>query len=96
MTSICDIGFLNCTEPIGIIIGQATTYTTGSIFLTLLFIMLFLIAVATLFQVRLEYTAIIILPLLFSYMAYYAEFIGIGAVILIYLAILITKNFILK
>jgi len=96
MSSICDTGFLNCSQVIGQVIGEMTYSTTGSLFLTFLFLMLFFVAIAMLFQIRLEYTAIVIMPLLLAFMSYYQEFIGIGAVILIYLAIIITKNFIVK
>lgn len=96
MTSICNTGFLNCTEVVGQIVISTTDYTTGSLFLTFLFVMLFLVAISMAFQIKLEYTSIVILPLLLGYMAYYSEFIGIGSVILIYFSILITKNFIIK
>lgn len=88
--------FLNATESIGLIIGSASTYTTGSMFLTLLLIVIMLLAVAVLFGIQLEYTVILILPLLLSYMAFYGEFLAIGSVILIYLAFIFTRKFILK
>lgn len=88
--------FINTTETLGIILAHGTAYTTGSIFLSLFIFMLFLIAVAMLFGIRLEFTAILILPLLLSYMAYYSEFIGVGAVILIYLALIFTQKFLFK
>jgi hypothetical protein len=93
--SICG-AFLNCTETIGLIIGQGTTSTTGSLFLTFFFVLLIILAVAMLFGIQMEYTAIIILPLLLGYMSYYSEFIAFGALILIYLALILTKNFIFK
>lgn len=88
--------FMNSTETIGILIGTATTYTTGSLFLTLFLVMLGLLAVAFMLQIPLEWSGIIILPLLLSYMAYYGEFISIGLVILIYLAIIFTRKFFLR
>lgn len=96
MVNICESGFLNCSQVIGQVIGTATDQTTGSIFLTFFFIMLFLVGMAMVFKIKLEYTMLLIIPLLFGYMSYYGEFIGIGVVIFIYLAIIITKNFILK
>lgn len=88
--------FLNMTESIGIVLGNATTYTTGSMFLTLLIVMLIIIAIAIMFGIQLEYTMILLLPLLISYMAFYGEFVTIGSVILIYLAFVFTKKFILR
>lgn len=88
--------FLNTTETLGIILGNATQYTTGSMFLTLLILVLILIAFAIMFGIQLEFTSIIILPLLLGYMAFYQEFIAIGTVILIYLALIVTKRFIFR
>jgi len=88
--------FLNMTESIGIVLGNATTYTTGSMSLTLLLILILILAVALMFGIQLEYTAILILPLLLSYMAFYGEFTAIGSIILIYLAFIFTRKFILQ
>jgi len=88
--------FINWTESIGIIIGTATETTTGSIVLTLGIVLILLLAAATLFGIRWEFTSIIVLPLLLSYMAYYSEFIAIGCMIFIYLALVFTKKFIFK
>ena len=87
--------FLNMTESIGIIVVQSTSYTTGSIFLTLLIIMLIIVAAAMMFGISLEYTAIIIFPLLLAYMTQYTDFVAIGAVVLIYLSLVFTQKFIL-
>jgi len=94
--NLCETGFLNCSQIIGQAISATTQDTTGSLFLTFLFIMLFLVVVCMMFNIQIEYTMIIVLPVGLSLMAYFKEFIGIGSVILIYLSILITKNFILK
>lgn len=88
--------FLNCTESIGLIVGSATTSTTGSLFMTLFVILILIMAVAFMFGIRMEYTAILVFPLLLGYLAYYGNFYAIGGVILIYLAIILTKNFLFK
>lgn len=95
MSSICGT-FLNCNETIGIIIGQGTQTSTGSIFITLLLILLLILAVAMLFGIRLEYTSIFVLPLLLAYASFYSEYIAILIVILIYLSIILTKNWLFK
>ena len=56
------MAFVNATETIGIILSHGTTTTTGSIFLTLMIILLVIMAIAIMFQIRLEYTSILILP----------------------------------
>jgi len=88
--------FLNTTETIGVLIGTATVTTTGSIFLTLLIPLIILSAIAMLFGIRLEFTAIILMPLLLGYMAYYSEFVGVGGVIMIYLAMIFAQKFFIK
>lgn len=92
--SICT-EFIDCTGIIGILIGQATEVTTGSLFITFLIIMMAIMSVAFMFRIPLEYTSLLILPLILGYAAYYTGWVAALAAILIYLAILITKNFIL-
>lgn len=96
MVNICNTGFMNCSQIIGQVIITTSDYTTGSLFLTFLFVMLFLITVAILFKIKLEYTMLLIMPLLLAFMSYYQDFIAFGGVILIYLGIILTKHFILK
>lgn len=90
------MAFINWTEPIGQIISGATTSATGNLFVTLLIIIILIMAVALMFGIRLEFTAIVILPLMLSYMAYYSEFVVPGVVLLFYLGFVITKNFIFR
>lgn len=86
--------FINGSQTIGIIMGRSVAYTTGSMILSLLIVVIIIITMAMMFQIKLEWTAILILPLLLGYMTYYSEFVAIGSVILIYLAIVFTKTFI--
>lgn len=88
--------FINTTETIGIIMGEATAVTFGAMFLTLFFVLIVILAIALMFGIRLEYTAILVLPLVLVYMAYYSEFYATGGVLIIYLAFILTKNFIFK
>lgn len=88
--------FLNMTDSMGIILGRATEFTTGSMFVTLFIFMIICLAVCILLQIPMEFSAILILPLVLGCMAQYTEFIATGAILIIYLSILITKNFILK
>jgi len=90
------IMFINATETIGLILGIASNESTGSLFLSLLIFMIILFAFCLMFGIPIEYSAIIMLPLVLSCMAYYQEFYVIGGVIFIYLAIIITKNWIIK
>ena len=88
--------FLNTTETIGIIMARGTTYTTGSMFLSMLILVIILLAIAVLFQIPIEFTAILILPLLLSYMAFYKEFVVVGSVVMIYLAMVFARKFLIR
>lgn len=88
--------FINTTETIGIVMANATNYTFGTMFMSLFAVVMLILAVAIMFNIRLEFTAILILPLMLSYMAFYGEFIAIGCVLLAYLAIIVTKNFLFR
>lgn len=88
--------FINVTQTIGQVVTNANTTITGSMYITLLVVMLILIAICFLFSIPLSITAIIVLPLWLAYMAYYSDFIGGGMTILIYLAFVITKDFFIR
>jgi len=96
MVDICANGFMNCSEVIGELIVNTTENTTGSLFLTFLFVVLMIIGIAMIFRIKIEYTALLVMPLMLALMSYYRDFIAIGGVILIYFSILVTKHFILK
>jgi hypothetical protein len=96
VTNLCASGLLNCSDTLGMVVIGITQQTTGSIFVTFLFIIAVLVAFALMFGIRFEYTAIIILPLLLGLMIVTSDFIAFGALILIYLASILTYNFILK
>lgn len=84
--------FYNETGTFGIIISYMNSDVTGSLFLTLLFMVLAVLAICALFRIPIEFSAILVLPLLLVMMAYVGEFLAIGGVFLIYLGILFAKN----
>lgn len=88
--------FINGSQTIGIIMGRSVAFTTGSMVVSLLILLIIIIAIATMFGIQLEWTAILILPLLLSYMAYYSEFVAVGSAILIYLSIVFAKTFFIR
>ena len=88
--------FINETGTIGMIMTAGTLGLTGNIVVSLLIVLLFLITIAMLFNIPLEYTAIIILPLCIACGAYYSTFLAPTVVILIYLATIVTKNWLFK
>jgi len=83
----------NTTGTIGVILQYATTEVTGSIFLTLLGIVIGLMVLCMLLRLPMEFTAILVLPLLLGCASYYSEFTAILGVFLIYLGVIVGKNF---
>lgn len=90
------IMFLNVTESIGIVMGNLSQYTTGSLVVSIILLTIVLLAICIMFGIQLEWTVIIILPLLLACMSYYKDFWGFGAMALVYLATIFTLNWLFK
>jgi hypothetical protein len=84
--------FVNSTGVFGILLNAFTENITGSLFLTLLLILMFLLALCMMAQIPIEWTVVFMLPLLLYLMAYTSEFQAIGGFALIYTGIIIAKN----
>lgn len=82
----------NESNVIGNLIVYMNSNVTGSLFLTLLFVVILLLAICALFRIPMEFTAIFVLPFLLAVMTDMGEFLGVGGVFLIYLGILVAKN----
>lgn len=79
------------TGLIGLVIQGLTQNVTGSLFLTLLMIVTMFVLIMLLFRIPVEFQAVIIAPMLFTLMAYTREFLAIGGVILIFMAIVFAR-----
>ena len=89
--------FINQTDKIAVIMTSMTQNVTGSIALTFLYIMLILIAISLASGIPIEVTAIIILPLGIVLCSQYSEaFIPLLGLMLIYLSVILAKNFFFK
>lgn len=88
--------FYNSSSEIGLLIDGATYNITGDMFLTLLALMMLFLAFFLMFRIPLIYTAVLILPLMLVMMAYTSQFLAIGGLLLIYLAILIGNYWITR
>lgn len=88
--------FINETGIIGSVINAGSQNLTGSVVASLLLILIFLLVMAMMFGIPLEYTAILVLPLCLGMGAYYSDFMIPIVVILIFIASLITKNWLFK
>jgi hypothetical protein len=82
----------------GVIYGilQGWTAQTGSMFLTLFIILLLIMIAFAITGLGIEASAIIILPLMLGLMAAYSAFYTIGGILLIYLGIILAKNYFFK
>lgn len=86
------VNYINMTGSIGNIYSGITYNITGSEFLTLLFIIILIMLFFMMFRIPVELSSVLILPLLIVVMAYSGEFFAITGLILIYLALLLAKN----
>lgn len=87
---------INTTGTLGLILLAGTQNLTGSIFGTLMLLYMVIMVLAFMMDIPIEFTAILILPLTLGCMAFYGEFIATGSCLIIYLAFLITKNWLFK
>lgn len=88
--------FLNETGFIAATLTNVSNNITGSLFLTLLLIMILFLLIAMIFRLPIEFAIVILAPLFLVFMAATSSFLAVGGVMLIYLGIIFAKNFILK
>lgn len=88
--------FINSTDVIGRILDSGTNTLTGSMVATLFFILLFLIVVAFMFGIPLEFLAVIILPFCLALGSYYNNFYVPIIILIIFVASIIAKNWLFK
>ena len=68
------------------------TNITGSLFLTLLYILIFFVVIALAMQIPLEWISVIYLPMCISLVAYTSDFLAIFGCLLIYLAFVVAQH----
>jgi len=73
-----------------------TSNLSGSLFLIVMVIVILLVFIGFAFNLPMELQATYILPLLIGLMAYSQEFVTVGGVTLLYLAVVFSKMFFLK
>lgn len=88
--------FMNSTDVIGRIMESGTNTLTGSMVATLFFILLFLMVVAFMFGIPLEFMAVIILPFCLALGSYYSNFYVPIIIIIVFVASIIAKNWLFK
>jgi len=88
--------FINETGIIGLVVSAGTTTLTGNLMLSLLVILIFLILIAIMFGIQLEYISIIIFPFCLACASYYQNFLIPLLVIIIYISTLVAKHWLFK
>lgn len=88
--------FINASGTIANVLIAGTENLTGDIVSTLLMVFLFLMVICLMFGIPLEFTTVIMLPLLIATAAFYSTFMGPLIVFLIYMATLLAKNWLFK
>jgi hypothetical protein len=88
--------FYNSSGSFGLIIDAWTYNVTGDLYLTLVSFVLLLFAFCLMFKIPIEFTAIIVLPMMIVAMAWSSQFLAIGGLTLIYIGVLVAKWFIIK
>lgn len=88
------MSLFNETDFIYSLVNNMTQDITGSLFLTLLLITLGIMLFALAFRIALEFTSLLVFPLLIGFAAEGgAAFMSVTGVFIIYISILLAKNF---
>ena len=88
--------FINATQSIGQILAAGTAGITGSVVATLFAILLFLLVLGLMFGIPFEFMSVLILPFCISVAAFYGNFVLPVIVILLYVSMLIAKNWLFR
>ena len=87
---------LNTSGTIYQIINGMTVNTTGSDLMTVLLIFIMLILIGLILRMNVELIAILMLPLVLVLMAFDNMFMPIGALWLIFMGIILSKNLLMQ
>jgi len=87
---------INTTDTIGAFMSTITTETTGSLYLTLILIVIFCYVFCLGFKIPIELSSIIILPLCIGFMLITTEVYSVLSIVILHLAVVVTKFFIAR
>lgn len=88
--------FMNTTDVLGTVMEASVVGLTGDIVTSLYMILFFLIAVCMIFQIPLEFIAVLLLPLCLAMASYYGNFMTPVILIIIYVSSLIAKHWLFR
>lgn len=87
---------INQTGTIGVIYNAVNYNVTGSEFLTMLLLILLCILFVALFRMPLEMSAFLVMPMLIVMMSFNSNLLAVGGAALVYIGVLIAKNWFLR
>lgn len=90
------MAYLNTSGPVGIMLEYFTYNVTGSLFLTLLALILFLIFIAMALNIPVEWTSLFVIPLLLVSVSSQGDLWSILGALLIFLSFIFAKRFIFR
>lgn len=82
----------NGTGVLGELLCGLTNNVTGSLFFSLLLIVIGFIVIMFMFRIPLEFQGVLLLPFLLTLMAYTQEFLAIGGIVLIILSAAVARS----
>lgn len=88
--------FINWSESIGQIVSAGATNLTGSVESALILIVIFMLIIGIMFNIPLEFLSVIILPLCITMAAFYGAIWTPIILILIYISVIIAKNWLFR
>lgn len=88
--------FINNSTTVGAIAKGFSEDVGGNYFIAMFLVMLFLIIITLMFKLPIEASAILVLPFTILCYAFIPQFMAVTGVLLIYLAILVANNWIVK
>lgn len=88
--------FINETDVIGRIISSGTDSMTGTLELSLFFILFFLIAMCLMFQIPLEFLVVFILPFCIAVASNTGSFFAPIVAMVFYIGVVIAKNWLYR
>jgi hypothetical protein len=91
------MAFVNETGLLGVALESFTTYVSGSVFITLLAVLILVIGLFIMFRIPLEAVLVLVMPMIIIFMAWeVGGFLAVGGVFIMILAIIVAKNWLVR
>lgn len=88
--------FINWSQSIGQIVSAGATNLTGSVESAVILIVIFVMIIGIMFNIPLEFLGVLILPLCLTIAAFYGSIWVAVILILVYVSVIIAKNWLFR